>query len=98
MASRSAKKWQWLFLNVQLLRLPPSQGAQLAQFGGRGRRLGRFLPLADALRVDVERPGRSLGRAALRGQAQGFGTEGRVVFAALVGFWRVFHDEGKTPP
>ena len=39
-----------------------------------------------------------LGRAALLGQAQGFGTEGRIVLAAVVGFWRVFLDEAKLPP
>ena len=46
----------------------------------------------------VERPGGGLGRAALRGQAQGFGTDGRVILAALVGFEGVFRDEVKIPP
>ena len=54
--------------------------------------------MVNAFRVDVERPGGGLGRAALLGQAQCFGTEGRIVLAAVVGFWNVFHDEGKIPP
>ena len=98
-----------VFLNVQLLRLPPVGGPQLAQLGGRGRvqrrpqrgghrRSGGFLPLVEAFRVDVERPRGGLGRAALLGQAQGFGAGGRVVRVALVGFWRVFYDDGKIPP
>ena len=84
-------------------------GTQLVQFGGRGRvqgraqrgrhrRLGRFLPLAEAFWVDIERACGGLGRTALLGQAQGFDAEGRIVLAAVVGFWRLFHDEGKIPP
>ena len=56
------------------------------------------MPLVEAFGVDVERPGGGLGRAALLGQVQGFGAESRIVLAAVVGFWRVFHDEGKIPP
>ena len=97
------------FKNIQFLRLPPVGGPQLPQFErrgrvqrrvqcGRNRRLGRFMPLAEAFGVDVERPGGGLGRAALRGQAQGFSAAGRVVFAAVIGFRSVFHDRGKMPP
>jgi len=66
--------------------------------GGRSGRLGRFLPLVDAFWVDVEGPRGGLSRAALLGQARGFGAEARIVLAAFVGFKRVFHDEGKMPP
>ena len=60
--------------------------------------LCRFVPLLDAFGVDVQRSGGGLGRAALLGQAQGFGAEGRIILTAFVGVWRVFRDEGKTPP
>ena len=89
--------------------MPPGKGPQLAQLGrrirvqgrpqrGRHRYLGGFLPLVDAFGVDVEGPRGGLGRTALRGQAQGFGAEGRIILAAFVRFWRGFYDEGKIPP
>ena len=59
--------------------------------------MDRFLPPVNAFGVDVERPGGGVGRAALRGQAQGFDAEGRIVRAAIVGFRGVFHDEGEIP-
>ena len=65
---------------------------------GRHRRLSGFLPLVEAFGVDVQGAGSRLGRAALRGQPQGLGAEGRVVRAAVVGFRSVFHDKGKIPP
>ena len=43
-------------------------------------------------------PGSYHPAAALLGQAQGFGTECRIVLEASVGFWHIFHDEGKIPP
>ena len=90
------------------MRLPPGQGPQLAQFGGRGRvqrrpqcrrhrRLGGLLPLVEAFGVDVERPDGGLGQGALLGQAQGSGAEGRIVLAAVVGFRSVFYDKEKIP-
>ena len=54
--------------------------------GGLTWRLSGFLPLVEAFGVGVERPGGGLGRATLRGQAQGLRTEGRVVRAALSRF------------
>ena len=39
-----------------------------------------------------------MGRAALCGQAQGYGKEGHIVLTAFVGFSRVFHDKRKTHP
>ena len=39
-----------------------------------------------------------VGRVALRGQPQDSGAQGRVVRAAFVRFWRVFHAEGKIRP
>ena len=80
------------------MRLPPGQGLQLAQFGGRVRRLGDFLPLLKAFRFNVERPGGGLSRAALLRQAQRFGAEGRIVRVAFVGLCCLVRDEGKIPP
>ena len=82
-------------------------GEQLAQFGvrvqgraqrGRHRRLGGFLPLVDAFWVDIHRLRGGLGQTVLLIQAQGFGTEDRIVLEVPVGVWRVFRDEGKTLP
>ena len=74
-------------------------GSSAAPQCGRNWRLGSFLPLVEAFRVNVERPPGGLGRAALRGQAQrqSSGAEGHIVRAAIVGFCRVFHDEGEIP-
>nr|WP_245897056.1 hypothetical protein [Hymenobacter nivis] len=91
------------------MRLPPVGGPQLAQFGGRSRIqggpqygynqcLGGFLPPVKPFGVQIQRPRNGLGQAALLGQAQGSGTEARVILAAFIGFWRVVHDEGKILP
>ena len=87
--------------------MPPGQGPQLTQLGGRGRvqgraqrgrhrRLSGFLLLVEAFWVDIERLGGGLGRTALLDQAQGLGTEGRIVLAAFVGFRVVFQAVAKS--
>ena len=81
----------------------------MAQFGGRGRVQFRpassrywrerfFLPLVAQFGVDIRGARGGLGRAALLGQAQGFGAEGRVIAPAFRGLGAVFHDEGNVPP
>ena len=46
--------------------------------------------MVEAFGVDVQRPDGGLDRAALCGQAQGFGAEGRIVLAAVVRFLASF--------
>ena len=65
---------------------------------GRHRRLGDFCHCIDIFRVDIQRPGGSLGWAALLSHVQCFGTECHIVFASFIRFWRVFHDERNIPP
>ena len=87
-------------------RVPGRATARKNPLQGRGdqfsRHRGPHVPIAGGRYVVSDTQTWSawmgLGRVALPDQTQGFGTEGGGVFSAFAGFWRVFHDEGKTPP
>lgn len=90
------------FLNLELLRQPFIGRTQGPHFGGfsrvcRQRSLGRPLLLVEQFGPDVKGAGGRLGRTAFTGQAQGFGTEGRVI-ARPFGRRGFFHGFGKLTP
>ena len=59
--------------------------------------LGSFLPRIELLGVDIPGASGDQRGAAFAGQAQGFGAEGRVVLAVIIGFQSFLHDDKKIP-